>query len=131
MLRLETGINALRLLQAAQEQTRANQQDERQRDLRDDQQIAQAEAPRDGTARPRQQRRLILEGSDHVRLRGLQRGREAEDEAGQYRQQQREAKHNFIQPENEFDWKEITRRRVGLHGVNQPDRKQQARRAAD
>ena len=66
VLRVEAGVNALRPLEAAQEQARADEQHQRQRDLRDDQKVAQGEAPRAPPASAGRERRLVFERGDEV-----------------------------------------------------------------
>jgi hypothetical protein len=74
MLRLESKIQAERVLQAAHHQNASDQQDHGESHLRGDQNIAQVQAAKFF------RRRFILDGPRQAGARGLQRGRQAEQE---------------------------------------------------
>ena len=76
---IETGARALQVEEAAHEQRRADEQHQRERDFEHDQAVAQprAAAALAGSASAVAQRFLKIQAA------GLQRRREAEDEAGQ------------------------------------------------
>src|SRR5262245_20762767 len=76
-LRLKSRIEALRLPQAAYEHPRADQQEQRDRDLRDDQQTTQAE-PRSYSASGST---IILQHRDEVEFGGEQRRGQPEQHA--------------------------------------------------
>ena len=78
MLGVEPWIDALRVLEAPQEEAGTNQRDQRQGNLRCDEQVAQAEQP----VRSRRRARLLLQFDDQVGARRLNRRREAEEDAG-------------------------------------------------
>ena len=81
VLPFESRVDVLRALQAAHEQAGAGQQDERDRELRDDQRIARTEA-----AIPAKHRRLVvLERRKQPGPRRLQRRSQTEQDAGEHR----------------------------------------------
>ena len=82
---IEAGIDPLRLLQAAHEEAGANEQHERERDLHDDQGVAQVEP-----ARPARSPGFILECGRDIRIRRLQCGRKPEGDARQQGDRRRE-----------------------------------------
>ena len=67
------------MLQAAQEQAGADQRDERQRQLRRDEHVAQAEQPVRSAGRAA----LLLQLDDEIGARRLKRRHEAEEDAGE------------------------------------------------
>ena len=72
VVRVEAGPHSLRLLQAAQDKSRADKQDERERDLGDDQRVPQTGAAKAG------HRRFIFQSRHQRRLRRLEGRNEAE-----------------------------------------------------
>src|SRR6185503_20660648 len=74
---VEARADLLRVLQAAQEQAGADERDERERHLRGDEHVAQAEQP----VRSGWRARLVLELDDQVWARRLDGRRQAEDHA--------------------------------------------------
>ncbi len=92
VLGVEAGADLLRVLQAAEEQSGADERHERERDLRGHEHVAQAEEP----VRSGRRARLVLELDDQVGTRGLDRRRQAEDHAGRDRHRQREEQHPHV-----------------------------------
>jgi hypothetical protein len=92
VFRVEPGADALRVLKAAQKQSGAHQRDERQRHLRRDEEVAQAEQ----TIRSGGRAGLFLQLADEIRPRGLNRRREAEYDAGRHGHREREQQHPHI-----------------------------------
>ena len=76
---LEAGIGALRVLQAAQEESGAHERDQRERDLRHHEDVAKGEQPAEaaGPVGP------VLQVIDELGPRELERGHEAEEQAGE------------------------------------------------
>ena len=72
VVRIETRAHSLRLLQAAHDESRTDQEDERERDLGDDQRVPQAGAAKTS------HRRFIFQSRYQRRFRRLQSGNEAE-----------------------------------------------------
>ena len=93
-LRLESRIDVDELVEAAQQQRRARQQHDRQRDLRDEQHAAHPAA----TGR-RGRAAAFLEHRAHAGARRLPRGRQAEEDAGHDRRDRRKREHRAIDPD--------------------------------
>jgi len=89
----EPGIDRLGVVQAAQEQSRADQQHQRQRDLRDHQSVTNIEAP----ASLYRSRSFIFQRRNQISPGSLQRGRESKDDSCRKRQREREREHAPIQ----------------------------------
>ena len=100
----------MRRLQAAHEQSRRNQQQHRQRDLSYDQQLLQVESTSAVVARAG----CVLERRNEARPRRLQRRRNAEHEARDEREHDREEQHAPIDGEVNRDRKRTRRRRRSL-----------------
>ena len=91
--RLEAGVDPLRVPQAAQEQRRCDERDQRQRDLRNHQRLPQIE-DREPAAPARSARNgLVLQHGDDVRPRCLDGRGQAEEHAGREREQRGEKQH--------------------------------------
>src|SRR6266540_1532034 len=89
---VETGIQVLQVLQAADEQARADKQKERERDLPDDQRFVQR--------RPRPSRssaRVFFQRRGEVEPRRAHRRRQPKQRAGQERDRQRKPEHMSIE----------------------------------
>src|SRR5262249_16241464 len=84
---LEAGINMYQSRKAAQHQPCANKQDQRKRNLRNDQHAPQSLVPDSATASTR----CILEGFIEIGLAGVQRRNKAENETGSYSDQRGES----------------------------------------
>ena len=91
---IETGIDALRIAQAAQEQAGADQQHQRQRHLRHHENIAKTEALTSLCCC----RSFILQRGHQIGPRGLHRRREPEDNSSRKRQREGKCEHAAIQP---------------------------------
>ena len=81
LIGLESGVERLQVVEAAREEARAGQEQHREPDLGDHESLPEARVPGaadDGAG-------LVLERRDERRSRGLQRGREAEEQRGQER----------------------------------------------
>ena len=98
--RVESGVDTHHLEEAADEQARADEQHERQRDFDHHERAAQPAAARVG----RRSAPAFLHRPRQIRFRRLQRGREAEDHAGRQRQYQRECEHTRIHRDVRVAW---------------------------
>ena len=91
MPRIESGADALKLREAADHQAGANRQDQRERDLGDDQQPLHAAVAAARDAAP-----AVLQGLDQRRARGAQRRHQAEHHAADRRHGEREEEHRHV-----------------------------------
>src|SRR5262245_40245196 len=91
ILRVKAGINSLQPREAANEQPRAKEQNERYRDFENDQRVAQPLGPHAARALS-----ALFERLCQVEPRRLERRREAEDDAGRERYPQCEAEHRRV-----------------------------------
>ena len=126
VFRVESRTDSLRVLKAAQEQAGAHERDERERDLRRHQQVAQAEQ----SIRSRGSPGLFLQLADQVGPRGLNRRREPEDHAGRHGHREREQQHPHIRLQiDRIDGEEGRAERP--QETLCPERQQQTGRAAE
>jgi hypothetical protein len=113
---VEAGIEVDGVAQGAQEEARADEQHERERDLRDDERVAQAEAAQPG----RRAAGVVLERRDEIGARGVERGGEAEDEARRERDGEREEQHARV--DREIEQRRLFRGEEAGQQVGRPQR---------
>jgi hypothetical protein len=121
--RVEADVDALELDQASREQSGSHEQDERHRNLRDDEHAAQTDAP--GSLRGTTGRFQCRQGIDSP---GPQRGGEPEHERGQDGDTQRECQHTHVR--RRIDRQRQGTRRHRCQGRARPPGEQQSRNAA-
>jgi len=97
---LEPRVDLLCVTQFAEEQPGRDQRHQGKRDLRDDEQLPQRQERADAAMTGRRGDQLVLEHRHDVGLRGLQRRREAEEDAGEDREPRGEGEHARIQRES-------------------------------
>ncbi len=123
----EAGVDREHAREALHQQPRAHEEHERERDLGDDEQVAHAaRATRAGAAR------ALLHRLLQVGARGRERGREAEDDAGQKRQA--EGEEEYVRVERELTQvghaRELRRGYQRDEQVGAPQREHEPRAAA-
>ncbi len=121
---VEAEIDALQPPETLDQQRRADQQHQRERELADDEDAAQARRASGGAGPARRLAHHRLQ----LGVRALNRRRQAEEHAGHDRQGGREREHGRVDVDG---LQSRQARRADLHeGVDAPDRDQQAERAA-
>jgi hypothetical protein len=119
-IRIEARIDVAQTLKTFNQKPRADEQHERERNFRDDEQAAHTIAP----PAFRRAAPALFERLVQVEPRSLQRGREAEDDACQKRDRQREAEHASVQ-RNLLRARHARRNQLQQH-IHAPHRQQQA-----
>src|SRR5262249_39129203 len=84
-MHVEAGVDRLEVLQALDEEARADQKQKRERNLCDDESFAQR-----GGAAVDDRASLVFESRRHVRARRLERGNKSEDDGREERDRKRE-----------------------------------------
>ena len=93
-MRIESRLHFLETEEALDQQSRADQQHERERHFADEQEVARVCPPMPFTAAP-----AFFKRAADVEFRGLQRGREPEENAGENRKTEREKRDAIIEPD--------------------------------
>ncbi len=123
MLRLESKIQAERVLQTPHHENASDQQDYRERHLRGNQNIAERKMAK------LFRRRFILNRSDQAGARGLQRGGQAEQQPGEERNGGGKQEHARVHHDVRNHWN-VDGRTPDIHQIVEPARQQDSCRAA-